>query len=55
MRAALSGHDASVVLLGGGVALSVFYLVLASLFFSRIYAYAVRTGLMARYSAESVS
>jgi len=37
----------------GGLAL--FYILLAGWFFTRIYRYAVRSGLIARYSAESVS
>ena len=41
-------------LLGGG-GLAVLYLLLAGWFFARIYRHAVRTGLIARYSAESVS
>ena len=39
--------------LGGGLA--VVYLVLACVFFFAIYRYAIRTGLIARYSAETVS
>ena len=38
----------------GGV-LSVAYLLLACAFFAAIYRYAIRTGLIARYSAESVA
>jgi ABC-2 type transport system permease protein len=41
------------LLIGGGLA--VFGLLLACWFFSRTYRHAVRTGLIARYSAESVS
>lgn len=41
------------LLMGGGLAL--LYILLASLFFRRVYRQAVRTGLIARYSAESVS
>ena len=41
------------MLLGGGLAL--LYVLLACWFFARTYRYAVRTGLLARYSAESVS
>ena len=37
----------------GGLAIA--YLVLACLFFASIYRYAIRTGLIARYSAETVS
>jgi ABC-2 type transport system permease protein len=39
--------------IGGGLA--VVYVVLACLFFAWVYRYAIRTGLIARYSAESVS
>jgi len=41
------------LLIGGGLA--VFDLLLACWFFSRTYRYAVRGGLIARYSAETVS
>ena len=41
------------LLLGGSLAM--LYVLLASWFFTRIYQYAVRTGLIARYSAESIS
>ncbi len=37
-----------------GGALTILYVVLASLFFRRVYRQAVRSGLIARYSAESV-
>ncbi|HTY01442.1 MAG TPA: ABC transporter permease [Bacteroidota bacterium] len=45
----MEGHG---LLMGG--ALTLLYLFLASLFFKRVYRQAVRTGLIARYSAESV-
>ena len=38
---------------GGGLALA--YLVLACLFFATVYRVAIRSGLIARYSAETVS
>ena len=41
------------LLWGGGLA--VFYIVLACWFFRRIFRHAVRTGLIARYSSESLS
>ena len=41
------------LMIGGG--LSVFYVVLACLFFTSVYRYAIRTGLIARYSAETVT
>ncbi|MCE9670849.1 ABC transporter permease [Myxococcus stipitatus] len=55
MRAIVSGGSVSWtnVLVGGGLA--VLYILLAGLFFSRIFKLAVRTGLIARYSAESVN
>ena len=41
------------LMIGGGLA--VLYLILACLYFTSVYRYAIRTGLIARYSAESVS
>jgi len=41
------------LLIGG--CLAVFYILLACWFFSRMYKHAVQTGLIARYSAETVS
>ena len=38
-----------------GLLLAVLYIGLACWFFTRIYRHAVRTGLIARYSAESLS
>ena len=54
MRSVLAGHriSPSTVLLGGGLA--TVYILLACWVFARTYRYAVRTGLLARYSAESV-
>ncbi|MFZ1909329.1 MAG: ABC transporter permease [Burkholderiales bacterium] len=53
MRAVLAGKPVALIsaLWGGGLA--VLYILLACWFFSRTYRYAVRTGLLARYSAES--
>jgi len=55
IRAILAGGDYH----GGGLAWSLFlvalYILLASFFFARIHRHAVRPGLLARYSAESVS
>ncbi|HUJ88357.1 MAG TPA: ABC transporter permease [Burkholderiales bacterium] len=53
MRAVLAGEPVSLIsaLWGGGLA--VLYILLACWFFSRTYRYAVRTGLLARYAAES--
>ena len=55
MRAVVEGHPVSLetALWGGGLA--VIYLLAACWFFTRTYRYAVRTGLLARYSAESLS
>jgi ABC-2 type transport system permease protein len=55
VRAIVAGRapDWSGLAMGGGLA--VLYLLLACLFFSAIYRFALRTGLIARYSAESVS
>ncbi len=55
MRQVVAGKGApmSELALGGG--LSALYLVLACLFFAAVQRYAVKTGLIARYSAESVS
>jgi ABC-2 type transport system permease protein len=38
-----------------GVAVSVAELLLAAYFYARVYRHAVRTGLLARYSAESAA
>jgi ABC-2 type transport system permease protein len=55
MRAIVAGgtFPASHLLWSAG--LSAVYIVLAVMFFARVYRYAVRTGLLARYSAETVS
>ena len=55
MRSILAGGAAPAGMLAVGAALSVAYVVLACLFFARVYRHAVQTGLLARYSAESVS
>lgn len=55
MRAIVSGQSPSPTALVIGIFLAVLYIVLASWFFTRIYKHAVRTGLIARYSAESLS
>lgn len=48
------GHaSASAVLTGGGLAL--FYVLMAGWFFNRIFKHVVRSGSIARYSAESLS
>jgi ABC-2 type transport system permease protein len=55
MRAVVSGKGApwDRLALGGGLALA--YLILACLLFMAVYRTAIRTGLIARYSAETVS
>ena len=55
MRAVVAGGPApwGALALGGGLALV--YLVLACLFFVAVYRTAIRNGLIARYSAETVS
>ncbi len=55
MRTIVAGGRPSVSALLFGTGLAVFYILLACWFFARTYRYAVRTGLIARYSAESVS
>jgi ABC-2 type transport system permease protein len=55
MRAVVAGKPAPWDRLALGGALAVAYVVLAWMFFSAVYRYAIRTGLIARYSAESVS
>jgi ABC-2 type transport system permease protein len=55
MRSALAGRGFSSGALGSGTALALVDILLASWLFMRIYGYAVRTGLLARYSAESTA
>jgi ABC-2 type transport system permease protein len=55
MRAIVMGGRASPSSLAVGGALAVLYLLAACTLFARVYKHAVRTGLIARYSAESVS
>jgi ABC-2 type transport system permease protein len=54
MRALVNGQafSASSLLIGGGLA--ILQVVLAGYFFARVFRYTVRTGLLARYSAESI-
>ena len=52
MRAVVTAHDVSVGNLVLGSGLAVLYILLAGWFFGHIYRLAVRTGLIARYSAE---
>lgn len=55
MRAIILGQTFSASLLVWGICLAGLYIVLAGWFFAHVYRHAVRTGLLARYSAESVS
>lgn len=55
LRGIVGGHGASIANLALGAALAAAYVWLAGWFFSRMYRHAVRTGLIARYSAETVS
>lgn len=55
IRAVVAGRGVSTASLAGGVALAAVSILLACGLFVRTYRYAVRTGLLARYSAESVS
>lgn len=55
MRAIVAGHAAPVATLAFAVGLSILYLLAACVIFARIYAFALRTGLIARYSAETAS
>jgi ABC-2 type transport system permease protein len=55
MRKIVAGGAVALPLLLGSASLAVLYIILACWFFKRTYPYAVRTGLIARYSAETVS
>lgn len=55
MRTIVAGGAFSGTTLLWGVGLALIYILLACAFFTRVYRHAVRTGLIARYSAESVS
>jgi len=55
LRAIVSGGHASALALLWGAGLAVAEVVAAGWFFTRVYRYGVRTGLIARYSAEAVS
>ena len=55
LRAIISGHQVSGRALTIGAVLALGYVLVASWFFTRMYKHAVRTGLIARYSAETVS
>ncbi len=55
MRTLISGGEVPVSSLLWGTGLALLYILLACALFTRVFRYAVRTGLLARYSAESVS
>jgi len=55
MRAIVNGKNPAPITLVIGAVLAFLYVALACLFFARVYRHAVRTGLIARYSAESVN
>ena len=55
MRRVASGLEVRWGTLATGASLAALYVVLACWVFARVFRYAVRTGLIARYSAESVS
>jgi len=55
MRSVINGQTFLPAQLAWGVALAILQIVLAAYVFSRVYRYAVRTGLLARYSAETVA
>jgi len=55
MRAIVSGSSTSPRGLLWGTGLAVLYILLACWFFTGVYRHAVRTGLIARYSAETLS
>jgi ABC-2 type transport system permease protein len=55
MRAVVEGGPVSLEAAFWGGGLAVIYLLAACWFFTRTYRYAVRTGLLARYAAESAA
>lgn len=55
MRARVAGGTGGVGALVIGLALAVIYVLLACWYFGHVYRRAVRTGLLARYSAESIN
>jgi ABC-2 type transport system permease protein len=55
MRTLLAGRPFPGTMLLQGSSVAVFELLLAAYFYGRVYRHAVRTGLLARYSAESVA
>ncbi len=55
VRRVVTGGTVSFAALAWAASFAVLYLVFACWYFTRIYRYAVRTGLIARYSAESLT
>jgi len=55
MRAVVAGRGAALGPVSWGAGLAAVYVLLSCWFFASTYRHAVRTGLLARYSAESVS
>ncbi|HEX8686066.1 MAG TPA: ABC transporter permease [Pyrinomonadaceae bacterium] len=55
VRTVVAGGGASGAQLAWGACLALLYVLLACWFFARVHRHVVRTGLLARYSAESVS
>ncbi len=55
MRAVIAGSPVSMQSLVIGSVLAILSLIVACLYFARVFRFAVRTGLIARYSAESVN
>jgi ABC-2 type transport system permease protein len=55
MRAIVAGREFHAAVLAGAFALALCYVFLAYWLFASVFRYAVKTGLIARYSAESVS
>ncbi len=55
MRTILAGGSVEWMGLLGSIALAILYILLSGWYFTRIYRHAVRTGLITRYSAETLS
>lgn len=55
MRAVVAGKNFDARMLATSVAMAILYILLSYGLFTRVFRYAVRTGLLARYSAESVT
>ena len=55
LRTVVAGGHASALALAWSTCLTLLYLLLAGWYFTRTYRHAVRTGLLARYSAESAA